>query len=86
MSGDYTSRLRQSRCNNRLESHVWSQISGKPVERKNLNFFEATGKFPYFDMLKNGSHGSNRLGVRKSFETRIVRVPKQIQESQQLRC
>ena len=50
--------------NNRLESHVWSQISGKPVKIKNLNFFEATGKFPYFDMLQDGSHGSNCLGVK----------------------
>ena len=37
--------------------------------REKFEFFEATGKFPYFDLLKNGSRGSNRLGVRKSFET-----------------
>ena len=42
-----------------LESNI-----RKTCEDKNLNFFEATGKFPYFDMLKNGSRGSNRLGIK----------------------
>ena len=53
----------------------------KTCGEKNLNFFEATEKFPYFDILKNGSRGSNRLGVKKSFQTQIVRVPKQLQEN-----
>ena len=65
---------------------VWRAVFGvkcleNPWKRKIFNFFEATGKFPYFDMLKNGSRGSNRSGVRKSFQTRIVRVPKQLQEN-----
>ena len=51
--------------NNFLESHVWSQISGKPVE-KNLEFFESRLEFLYFE-LKNGSRGLNRLGVKKIF-------------------
>ena len=53
----------------------------KTCGEKHLNFFEPIGKFPYFDMLKNGNRGSNRLVVRKSFETQIVRVPKQIPEN-----
>ena len=59
--------------NNVLESHVWSQISGKPVEKKNLKFFESRLEFLHFDMLENEGRGSNRLGVKKSFVTQIVR-------------
>ena len=62
--------------NNFLESHVWSRISGKPCGEKNLKFFESDLEFLYFDMLKNEGRGSNRSGVKKSFVTQIVRVPK----------
>ena len=63
--------------NNFLESHVWSQISGKPVEEKNLKFFESGLEFLYFDMLKNEGRGSsNRLGVKKSFVTQNRAIPK----------
>ena len=49
--------------NNFLESHVWSQISGKPVERQ-IFFFFLNLQIPYFEVLKNGRHGSNCLGVK----------------------
>ena len=62
--------------NNFLESPVWSLISGKSVERKIPKFFEARLEFSYFDMLKNGARDSNRLGVKNSFLTQVVRVPK----------
>ena len=48
-----------------------------------MKFFEARLDFSYFDMLKNGGRGSNRLGVKISFVTQVVRVPKKNQESQQ---
>ena len=44
--------------------------------RKNLKFFESGLEFLYFDILKNEGRGSNRLGVKKSFVTQIVRVSK----------
>ena len=72
--------------NNFLESHVWSQISGKPVERKNLKFFESGLEFLYFDMLKNEGRVSNRLGVKKSQKTQIVRSSKQTQYAEQRSC
>ena len=46
--------------------------------RRKFDFFYKTGKFLYFDMLKIGSRGSNRLGVRKSFETWIGQHPKRL--------
>ena len=54
-----------------MESNIW-----KTHGEKNLKFFEARLEFPYFDMLKNGDRGLNRLGVKKYFVTQIVRVPK----------
>ena len=59
--------------NNFLESHVWSQNIWKTCGEKNLKFFESRLEFLYFDMLKNEDRGSNRLGVKKSFVTQIVR-------------
>ena len=53
----------------------------KIQSKKNLKFFEDPCKFPCFDMLKNGGRGS-----KKSFEIQVVRVPKRVHESQQLRC
>ena len=41
---------------------------------KNLKFFDSVLEFLYFDMLKNEGRGSNRLGVKKSQKTHVVRV------------
>ena len=54
--------------------------------KEKFEIFETPKKCLYFDMLKNCSHGLNRLGVKKSFDTQVVRVPKQVQESQQRSC
>ena len=51
-----------------MESNIW-----KTCGEKNLKFFESRLEFLYFDMLKNEGRGSNRLGVKKSFVTQIVR-------------
>ena len=54
-----------------MESVIW-----KTGEEKNLKFFESGLEFLYFDILKNEGRGSNRLEVKKSFVTQIVRVSK----------
>ena len=51
-----------------MESNIW-----KTCREKNLKFFESGLEYLYFDMLKNENRGSNRLGVKKSFVTKIVR-------------
>ena len=53
---------------------------------KNLKFFESRLEFLYFDMLKNEGRGSNRLGVKKSQKTQIVRSSKQTQYAEQRSC
>ena len=60
-----------------MESIIW-----KTGGEKNLKFFESGLEFLYFDMLKNEGGGSNRFGVKKSFVTQIVRVPKQNHKAQ----
>ena len=53
---------------------------------KNLKFFESGLEFLYFDIMKNEGRGSNRLGVKKSQKTQIVRSSKQTQYAEQRSC
>jgi len=54
--------------------------------RENLKFFESGLEFLYFDIMKNEGRGSNRLGVKKSQKTQIVRSSKQTQYAEQRSC
>ena len=51
-----------------MESNIW-----KTCGEKNLKFFVSRLEFLCFNMLKNKGRGLNRLGVKKSFVTQIVR-------------
>ena len=56
------------------------------LRREKFEIFESRIEFLYFDMLKNEGRGSNRLGVKKSQKTQIVRSSKQTQYAEQRSC